>query len=1111
MPRRLICLAIAWAAVVGRALLCANANAAEPTTASVEGLRHNTPRLHALTNATLVTAPGNTIEKGTIVIRDGLITAVGTDVSIPAGAVVHDQQGRTIYAGFVDAHGEQAIDAPKIADGAWNPTVLPHVRADEHYKPDAAANKKHRSQGFALRVVAPSGGIIKGTSVVVTTGDEATNLGIVRTKAGLNLRLTPTRSGGERQFPGSPMGAMTLVRQTLLDARWYALAWETYERGGNVSRPETNESLAALNDVVERKLPIVVDAPDILYFLRADAVGREFNLPIVVIGSGFEYQRLNAVRDSGRAVIVPLNFAAAPNVANPEAATSVSLERLMHWDIAPENPGRLAGAGVRIALTTHNLKDVGGFWTALRKAIDRGLTPEAALKALTTTPAELFDVADRYGTLAVGKSASLAIADGDLFKDTKAKVVETWVDGSRYEGQPPVFADLRGRWEIAIPLDDQKPEKFMLVLEGTADKLTGKLLRGKKEAPLKNIGLDGAQWSASFKGDAIDLPKECRLSATVLTPRHYVREEAPAVLLDGFILLGDGRRFTWQAKQQPLSKEQKKEEEAKEAASTKPESKAPNGAKPTDPGTKPAPERPEPVEKPKEPVTPDDKKPQEDPGPKQDVTKATETGQAEKKPDGDAKASVQPKHALYPVNYPFGDYGREAMPEQPTLVAFVGAMVWTCAAEGRLENAVVLVDRGKIKAVGRDVKVPQGATVVDCKGRHLSPGIIDCHSHIATDGGINEATQSITAEVRIGDFIDPHDINIYRQLAGGVTAANILHGSANTIGGQNQVIKFRWGALPEEMKFAAAPKGIKFALGENVKQSNWGAGFGTRYPQSRMGVEQLLRDAFRAADDYRRRWTDYRRTKRGLPPRVDLELEALVEVLEGKRLVHCHSYRQDEILAFLRVCEEFHIRVATMQHILEGYKVADVMQKHGVGGSSFSDWWAYKFEVWDAIPYNGALMHEAGVVVSFNSDDAELARRLNLEAAKAVKYGGVPPEEALKFVTLNAAKQLGVDRETGSIEPGKDADLALWSHSPLSAFTRCEQTWIDGRKFFDRADDAKRRVEVEEHRNAIIQRILASGAPQDAGEAKPAGPARDDIYCGCRSPHVRYGQPQGEE
>ncbi len=300
------------------------------------------------------------------------------------------------------------------------------------------------------------------------------------------------------------------------------------------------------------------------------------------------------------------------------------------------------------------------------------------------------------------------------------------------------------------------------------------------------------------------------------------------------------------------------------------------------------------------------------------------------------------------------------------------------------------------------------------------------------------------------------------------------------------------------MKFQQAPQGVKFALGENVKQSNWGDRYNSRYPQTRMGVEQLVRNAFEAAKAYRERWIQWRKTHRGMPPRRDLELDALAEVVFGERLIHCHSYRQDEILALMRTCEDYDVRIATFQHILEGYKVADVMARHGVGGSSFSDWWAYKFEVYDAIPYNGAVMHKAGVVVSFNSDDAELARRLNTEAAKAVKYGGVAEPEALKFVTLNPAKQLGVDRWTGSLEPGKDADLVVWSGSPLSAFSRCEQTWIDGRKYFDRQEDIERRKQTVEMRAALVQRVLNSGAAMAGVGEKPAGDTlwpRHDIFC----------------
>jgi N-acetylglucosamine-6-phosphate deacetylase len=325
--------------------------------------------------------------------------------------------------------------------------------------------------------------------------------------------------------------------------------------------------------------------------------------------------------------------------------------------------------------------------------------------------------------------------------------------------------------------------------------------------------------------------------------------------------------------------------------------------------------------------------------------------------------------------------------------------------------------------------------------------------------------------VRIADVVNSESIAIYRELAGGVTVANQLHGSANSIGGQNAVIKHRWGGTPQELLFTAAPPGIKFALGENPKQSNWGSDATERYPQTRMGVEQSIRERFMAARDYARRWEEWSKrkgSKSAYPPRRDLQLEALAEILRGERLVHCHSYRADEILMLMRVAEEFGFRVATFQHVLEGYKVADEMAAHGAGGSCFSDWWAYKFEVYDAIPYAGAIMYERGVLTSFNSDSSELARHLNLEAAKAVKYGGVPEEEALNFVTLNPAKQLGIEARVGSLEPGKDADFAIWSASPLDATTRCEQTWIEGRRYFDRDTDLAARASLETERARIL-------------------------------------------
>jgi N-acetylglucosamine-6-phosphate deacetylase len=380
----------------------------------------------------------------------------------------------------------------------------------------------------------------------------------------------------------------------------------------------------------------------------------------------------------------------------------------------------------------------------------------------------------------------------------------------------------------------------------------------------------------------------------------------------------------------------------------------------------------------------------------------------------------------------------------------------------------MLISEGKILGLGEfKPEMATNAFVIDAADLSVTPGIIDCHSHTAILGNVNESGLPSTAMVRIGDVVNSETENLYEQLAGGVTAVNLLHGSANPIGGQNQVIKLRDGATPEELKFVGAPPGIKFALGENVKQSNWGEKFTTRFPQTRMGVQTFIANRFTAAQEYLQEWANFRKNG-GLQPRRDLELEAIGEILQGKRWIHCHAYRQDEMLSLLRLMQSFGVQIATFQHVLEGYKIADELAAGNVGGSTFSDWWAYKFEVYDAIPFNGSLMTDRGMTVTFNSDSSELARRLYLEAAKAVKYGGTSQEEALKFVTINAAKQLRIDPFTGSLEPGKDADFAIWSKPPLDSGTVCLQTWIDGKKYFDRALDAERTTRLKKERDDLI-------------------------------------------
>lgn len=443
------------------------------------------------------------------------------------------------------------------------------------------------------------------------------------------------------------------------------------------------------------------------------------------------------------------------------------------------------------------------------------------------------------------------------------------------------------------------------------------------------------------------------------------------------------------------------------------------------------------------------------------------------------QAEPQPRAAKTP-----GDY--RGVLKAPSSVLIMNATVWTCGPAGIITNASIRIENGRIAGIGPDIgaPIPFNGVIIDATGRHVTPGLIDCHSHSMILGGVNEATLPSTAMVRIADVVNSETENIYRQLAGGLTTANLLHGSANPIGGQNAVIKLRHGALPDAMIYSNAPAGIKFALGENVKQSNWGDKKTTRFPQTRMGVKTFFINRFTAARQYMNEQQANRAT--GPPVRRNLELDALAEILKGDRLIHCHSYRQDEMLVFLRTMERFGIRVGSLQHVLEGYKIADEIAAHGAGASSFADWWAYKFEVYDAIPYNGSLMHERGAVVSFNSDSSDLARRLNLEAAKAVKYGGTSEEDALKFVTLNPAKQLGIDRWVGSLEVGKDADFVLWSGHPLSTQTICDETWIEGRQYFDREKSAERFEQMAEERSAILAKARKQGPVKQGGVAARA-------------------------
>ena len=439
----------------------------------------------------------------------------------------------------------------------------------------------------------------------------------------------------------------------------------------------------------------------------------------------------------------------------------------------------------------------------------------------------------------------------------------------------------------------------------------------------------------------------------------------------------------------------------------------------------------------------------------------------------------------------FGQANKELLIKNATVMT---------AVRGTLENTDILVRNGKIAKIGKNLSAGAGAEIIDATGKFVTPGIVDCHSHTMIDA-INEGTLSVTSMTGTRDVLNPTDIAIYRALAGGVTSANILHGSANSIGGKNTVVKFKWGHPVEDFPIPDAPPGIKFAMGENPKGSNFSRpGVAPRYPRTRMGVIETDRDALLRARDYKRAWDDYKAGKTRVPPRRDLELEPLVEVIEGKRLVHAHGYRSDEHLNLMLLADEFGFKIATLQHGLEAYKIAPEIAKRGTGVSIFTDSWGYKLEAYDAIPYNAYLLWKAGVVVSINSDSDERMRRLNLDAAKVEKYGGVPEEEALKMITLNPAKQLGIDKRTGSIEVGKDGDFAIWSAHPFSVYSHVERTIIEGETFFDRAKDIQKRADLAKEREELekldVNKPPASGGTQPRVPSERRVEERDDAEFG---------------
>ena len=962
----------------------------------VEDIRDNH---YAFINAKIHLDYKTSIDNGTLIIKNGLVEDVGTNIDIPNGVRVFDLDGKHIYPSFIDLYSDYAIvksekrrsssnwmssyTNPQILSNkngpfSWNESIKPEVNSVENIKFDEKRSKELRNIGFGAVLSHNMDGIMRGTGAIISLNSDAEQNIVIKDKASTHYSFS--KGSTQQNYPNSLMGAVALLKQSFLDADWY------FQNKGKIN--EVNLSLEAINN--NKSLPKIIEVRDKIRVLLAQKVGREMNHDFIIKGTGDEYQRINEIKKNKSKLIVPINFPKAYNVDDPFKNNNLSLSQLKHWEIAPSNFFFLESQGIDFSITTNGLSNLRDFRKNLLKSLNRGVSKEALLKSLTYNPSKFLNVHDKIGSIKKSFYANFFITDRDFF-DEESKILSNWVKGSWNRVTTYNNKNYSGIYELN--LDD----KFNFSLEITGDNNDHKALinlEDKDSTKIKSkLNIDGLNINLSFT-----VPKKNEFSGEYKLSGYWSEGR--------FMGKGTSNNLDWIEWNASLVSSNKDKNSRK-------------------------------------------------------------------------KLSKNNKEVTGDIIFPFVEYGSKLKIIKENIV-IRNATVWTMESNGNIENCDVVIEDGKITAVGQNLNMDENNyRIINGDGMHLTPGIVDEHSHIALTG-VNEGSQSVTSEVRMKDVVNSEDVNIYRQLAGGVTTAQLLHGSANPIGGQSAIIKLRWGSIPEEMLVKGADEYIKFALGENVKRSR--APSSTRFPDSRMGVEQVFVDAFNRAKIYSDNWSNYNSLSKkekinSIIPRRDLELDALLEILNGEMFITCHSYVQSEINMLMKVAEQFNFNVATFTHILEGYKVADKMRDHGVGASTFSDWWAYKNEVKEAIPYNAALMSMAGVVTAINSDSREMARRLNQEAGKSVKYGGMDEIEALKLVTLNPAKLLHLDERIGSIKVGKDADLVLWTDHPLSIYSKPSKTIVDGKVYFDIDQDIKLRESIKEERARIISKMKGSDNP----------------------------------
>ncbi len=945
----------------------------------INGITDPRPSTYAFTNAIIFVDYQTKIENASLLIQDGTVMAVGSNIEIPKDATTFDLKGKYIYPGFIDIYtnfgmpetkggqvsfsGSTQYTSNQTGPYGWNDAVKSEFNAIEALSFDENLAQGMRKSGISTVLAFRPDGIARGSSVLLNLSDDPIQENIVLERAAAHYSFK--KGSSTQAYPSTFMGGVALLRQTYYDAEWYA---------SSSNAKQTNISLE--NFLELQSLPQIVEVSQKYELLVSDEVGDEFGKQYIIKGNGDEYQRLEEIKKTNAALIIPVDFPNAYDVEDPDNLLQVSLKNMKHWELAPKNPAYLESADITFAFTMEGLKSKDQYLQNIRKAIKYGLSEKRALQALTETPAKLLRADNAIGTLSTGKMANFIIVSDSVFKD-EAIIYENWIRGNRYIINDPDIPDYHGEYDLEL---ENKNYTFLI---------TGKT--GSKKTKIQLDDTTSIEVKSSFMRD--------RLTLSFKLDDGMVYQLSGWSVENGFKGNGsksDGSIISWQA---TYSKD---------------------------------------IE--------------EDAG----------------------QDKEQDEIELGEIIYPFTAYGWINEPVQEAII-FKNATVWTNEDEGILQNMDILVSDGKIRKVGKDLQDPN-ARIIDASGKHLTSGVIDEHSHIALNS-VNEGTSALASEVRMKDVVNPESMSIYRQLAGGVTASQLLHGSANPVGAQSAIIKLRWGAGAKELLIEGADPTIKFALGENVKQSNWGPSYNVRFPQTRMGVEQVYMDAFSRAKAYKEEWEKYnnlskKEKEKAAVPRRDLRLEALAEILDSKRFITCHSYVQSEINMLMHVADHYGFRVNTFTHILEGYKVADKMKEHGVAGSSFSDWWGYKYEVKDAIPYNMVLMHNEGVLTAVNSDDAEMARRLNQEAAKAVKYGDMSEEDAWKMVTLNPAKMLHLDDRMGSIKEGKDADIVIWSDNPLAIYAKAELTMVDGIIYYEIQKDREMRQWVKQEKARLAAKMM---------------------------------------